>query len=266
MPLTVNVGISRKASANYQSAGVSINLTAELDMGLLGDPPRLQHEVAKVYAQASEAIDRQLASMEGQRGSGAGSGNGRVNGPLTVTEGSTNGSTHGSTTGSSTVQGSGRVHGPLTVTEASSHGVVDEPNSTNQQPEPPGQPGGETIDPSSNTLDRHRQQSRHRHSLENHPLTRNGNGRGGPWAGHGNSHGNGHSNGYGGAVRPATESQLKALRSMCKRHRLDLDHEAHEEFGVESSDHLDIRQASQLIDALKGRLQPAADGRGRSHA
>jgi hypothetical protein len=258
MPLTVNVGLNRKASRDFQSAGVSINLSAELDMGLLGDPPRLQHEVAKVYAQASEAIDRQLASMEGQRGSGAGSGNGRVHGPLTVTE--------GSTTGSSMAQGSGRVHGPLTVTEGSSQGVVDEPHSTNQQPEPPGQPGGETVDPSRNTLDRHRQQSRHRHSLENHPLTRNGNGRGGPWTGHGSGHGNGYSNGYGGAVRPATESQLKALRSMCKRHRLDLDHEAHEEFGIESADQLDIRQASQLIDALKGRLQPAADGRGRSHA
>jgi len=72
MPLTVNVGLNRKASRDFQSAGVSINLSAALDMGLLGDPPRLQHEVAKVYAQASEAIDRQLASMGGQRGSGAG--------------------------------------------------------------------------------------------------------------------------------------------------------------------------------------------------
>ena len=39
MPLTVNVGISRKASANYQSQGLSINLTAELDQSLLADPP-----------------------------------------------------------------------------------------------------------------------------------------------------------------------------------------------------------------------------------
>jgi len=38
MPLTVNVGISRKAPANYQSAGVSIKLTAELDQSLLADP------------------------------------------------------------------------------------------------------------------------------------------------------------------------------------------------------------------------------------
>jgi hypothetical protein len=67
MPLTVNVGLNRKASRDFQSAGVSINLSAELDMGLLGDPPRLQHEVAKVYAQASEPIDRQLASGRPKR-------------------------------------------------------------------------------------------------------------------------------------------------------------------------------------------------------
>ena len=45
MPLTVNVGISRKASANYQSAGLSINLTAELDQSLPspGGPVRQPH-------------------------------------------------------------------------------------------------------------------------------------------------------------------------------------------------------------------------------
>lgn len=42
MLLTVNIGISRKASANSQSASVSIQLTAELDQGLLADPPRLR--------------------------------------------------------------------------------------------------------------------------------------------------------------------------------------------------------------------------------
>lgn len=31
MPLSINVGLSRKASRDYQSTGVSINVTAELD-------------------------------------------------------------------------------------------------------------------------------------------------------------------------------------------------------------------------------------------
>jgi hypothetical protein len=59
MPLTVNVGISRKASANYQSQGLSINLIAELDQSLLADSTRLQLEVDRIYAQAEQALDRQ---------------------------------------------------------------------------------------------------------------------------------------------------------------------------------------------------------------
>ena len=63
MPLTVNVGLNRKASRDFQSAGVSINLAAELDMGLLADPPRLQHEIEKVYMQAEAALDKQVHAM-----------------------------------------------------------------------------------------------------------------------------------------------------------------------------------------------------------
>ena len=57
MPLTVNVGLSRKASENYQSHGTSINLTAELDQGLLGRPEELQGAVADLYAQAEHALE-----------------------------------------------------------------------------------------------------------------------------------------------------------------------------------------------------------------
>ncbi len=49
MPLLINVGLNRKASKDFQSVGVSLNLTAELDQGLLSDPTRLQDEVTHVY-------------------------------------------------------------------------------------------------------------------------------------------------------------------------------------------------------------------------
>ncbi len=52
MPLNINVGLSRKASENYQSSGVSINLTAELDSSLLSRPTELQHEIEALYQQA----------------------------------------------------------------------------------------------------------------------------------------------------------------------------------------------------------------------
>ncbi len=64
MPMTVNVGLSRKRSANYNSDGVTISLSAELDQSLLTQPSRLQGEVAKLYTQAREAIDRESCGEE----------------------------------------------------------------------------------------------------------------------------------------------------------------------------------------------------------
>ncbi|MSR04941.1 MAG: hypothetical protein EXS04_05040 [Phycisphaerales bacterium] len=61
MPLIINVGVSRKASKDFQSAGYSLNLTAELDQGLLGDSVRLQSEIERIYGQAEIALDRQVA-------------------------------------------------------------------------------------------------------------------------------------------------------------------------------------------------------------
>ena len=183
MPLLINVGLNRKASKDFQSVGVSLNMTAELDQGLLSDPPRLQSEVQRIYSLAEDALERQISTMSAE---------------------------------------------PAPKQDASAKATT------------PGVPAA-----------------------------------GQPQLGHanGSNHGNGHSNGlqnghatngsaYGGMIRPATESQVRALRAICKRHRLDLDHEAHEEFGVEGADQLDVRQASALIDLLKDRVQaaPAASG------
>ncbi len=59
MPLSVNVGLSRKASRNFQSTGVSINVTAELDQSLLARPDELQQEIGNLYAQAQQALEQQ---------------------------------------------------------------------------------------------------------------------------------------------------------------------------------------------------------------
>src|SRR5258707_1271268 len=58
MPLSINVGLSRKASKDYQSTGVSINVTAELDQSLLARPEELQQQIASLSAQAEQALDR----------------------------------------------------------------------------------------------------------------------------------------------------------------------------------------------------------------
>src|SRR5687767_6635229 len=59
MPLSINVGLSRKSSENYQSQGVSINIVAELDQSLLARPDELQEQIDNLYAQAAQALDRQ---------------------------------------------------------------------------------------------------------------------------------------------------------------------------------------------------------------
>jgi hypothetical protein len=63
MPLSINVGLSRKASQNYQSAGVSINVTAELDQALLARPVELRQQIGELYAQAEAALQRQAQHM-----------------------------------------------------------------------------------------------------------------------------------------------------------------------------------------------------------
>ncbi|MCY2929796.1 MAG: hypothetical protein NTV86_09950 [Planctomycetota bacterium] len=103
MPLVINVGLSRKASENYQSTGVSINVSAELDQSLLARPAELQEQVASLYEQAEAALDRQAngthqeparpatsavaaganeqaPTANGRNGNGGGNGNGRSNG------------------------------------------------------------------------------------------------------------------------------------------------------------------------------------------
>ena len=65
MPLSINVGLSRKASKDYQSTGVSINVTAELDQSLLAKPAELQAQIDSLYAQAESAIDRQVKACAG---------------------------------------------------------------------------------------------------------------------------------------------------------------------------------------------------------
>jgi hypothetical protein len=61
MPLSINVGLSRKASRDYQSQGHSINVTAELDQSLLARPGELQAQIADLYHQAQVALDRAAA-------------------------------------------------------------------------------------------------------------------------------------------------------------------------------------------------------------
>jgi hypothetical protein len=78
----------------------------------------------------------------------------------------------------------------------------------------------------------------------------------------GQGSGNGHSNGGGrstgqrtGNPRPATQSQVKAIYAIARNQRLDLAAYLNEQHGVNRPEDLDIKTASQVIDALKAESQ-----------
>jgi hypothetical protein len=51
--------------------------------------------------------------------------------------------------------------------------------------------------------------------------------------------------------RPATTSQVRAIRAICSRRKIDLLTLLRERYGIQTADELGIRQASNLIDELK---------------
>jgi hypothetical protein len=67
--------------------------------------------------------------------------------------------------------------------------------------------------------------------------------------------------------RPATASQVKAIRAIAARRKIDLVGLLQERFGLTTADALGIRQASNLIDELKGDEQTNASTNGNgAHA
>jgi hypothetical protein len=72
---------------------------------------------------------------------------------------------------------------------------------------------------------------------------------------------NGHANGGGRTEppqagqsrgrKPATDNQIRAIRSIARRQDADLDGLIRQEFGVDRVEDLSLRQASELIDILK---------------
>jgi hypothetical protein len=65
--------------------------------------------------------------------------------------------------------------------------------------------------------------------------------------------------------RPATASQVRAIRAICGRRKIDLVGLLRDRFGLTTADELGIRQASALIDELKSD-EPTASPSTNGHA
>jgi hypothetical protein len=83
----------------------------------------------------------------------------------------------------------------------------------------------------------------------------------------GSGPGNSHTGGNGEAVsagrtaaeaprfgKPATASQISAIRSIARRHEVDLDGLLHDEYGVTQPEELTLAQASRVIDMLRATV------------
>lgn len=55
----------------------------------------------------------------------------------------------------------------------------------------------------------------------------------------------------GNNPRPATQSQVKAIHAIAKRHRINIAPFLRQRYSVDRPDDLDIKQASEVIDELK---------------
>jgi hypothetical protein len=65
--------------------------------------------------------------------------------------------------------------------------------------------------------------------------------------------------------RPATVSQVKAIRAIASRRRIDLVGLLRERFGLQTADELGIRDASNLIDELKSDDHDGASASGHTN-
>jgi len=64
-------------------------------------------------------------------------------------------------------------------------------------------------------------------------------------------------------IRYATASQVRAIRAICGRLKLDADREANQRFNVDDLDELTLAQASTMIDDLKSLTTADRNGGGR---
>lgn len=67
MPLSINVGLSRKASKDYQSTGVFLNLVSELPQELLSRPEELQARIDDLFHQVEDAVNRHAGAPASAR-------------------------------------------------------------------------------------------------------------------------------------------------------------------------------------------------------
>ncbi len=111
MAITINVGGSKKVSKNYDSQGVSLNVTAEVPNDALSDPQKIADTAGDLFTLVHSLLDEQIANLSQ---TDAKPGNGTIhrgNGRSQSNGASGNGHSRGRYQGNGRSNGNGRSAG-----------------------------------------------------------------------------------------------------------------------------------------------------------
>jgi hypothetical protein len=205
MTIRIRVGISRKVGEpHYSSRGASIELEAEIDNQVAGEPDQFHQKVQVLYGLARRSLDAEL-DRSAQTTGLIGSNDHQTGGQGSIGH-QTNGQGHNGQGPTGHQPGGGQTGDLL-------HG--------NQQPSDRFAAGPTGCSSVSG--------GRHDQGLVSDTSQRSG-------------------------VPTVTQSQLRAIFALSKRQQFDPGQCAMQQFGKPRIEHLNIREASQLIDQLKKSL------------
>lgn len=223
--LKLHAGVSKKVGLpGFSSASASCTIEAELDSTLLNDTQGFQMVVRRAYQSCEQAVQDEIARLQGHDSGSQHSANHDGAAQATssqhrVQDFAPSPSPDSARAYSSLPQTTNGSHARSQGPSRASQPVAQEPVSVIEVRTAPAIHGA--------TVTAHERTPAHRIPSQPSP-------------------------------RPATASQVKAIRAIASRRRIDLVGLLRERFGLQTADELGIRQASDLIDELKSDDQDGA--------
>ncbi|MEI8370199.1 MAG: hypothetical protein WCJ31_17340 [Planctomycetia bacterium] len=228
--LKLHAGVSKKVGLpGFSSASASCTIEAELDSTLLNDTQGFQMVVRRAYQSCEQAVQDEIARLQGH-------------------DGANNDGTDHATSSQNRIQDFAPSHSPdsaqaysaLPHTTNGSHARSRGPSRASQPMvaqavthEPVIEVRTSPAIQGATVTAQPRTQSQH---IQSQP-----------------------------SPRPATVSQVKAIRAIASRRRIDLVGLLRDRFGLQTADELGIRDASNLIDELKSDDQDGASASGHKN-
>ena len=230
--LKLHAGVSKKVGLpGFSSASASCTIEAELDSTLLNDTQGFQMVVRRAYQSCEQAVQDEIARLQGHDGA---SQHSAIHDGTDQTISSQN---RIQDFAPSPSPDSARAYSALTHTTNGSHARSQGPSRASQ-PMVTQEPASVIEVRTAPAIQGATVTANQRAPAQRLPSQP--------------------------SPRPATASQVKAIRAIASRRRIDLVALLRERFGLQTADELGIRQASELIDELKSDDQDGASSNGHA--